>query len=359
MSSFVTSAGVTPGLVFGEMAQFNLAGIQEVNMVHIELFHHFMTNNMSGYEDHHPEMGDLVKTASVRHALREPYLMYQALALAARHLCFVRPDNAAFYQSQAIHLQTRAIAIFNSLDVGYLQRTTANLVSVFLFSCLLGFQSLCDVLSHRDHDFPTALARFLSYLRLHRGVNRILEGHGHELNESEVAPIFELSRDYYTVGGSGHECDDIRRRILLVPDLSNEALEATLKAIDLLQYVIDAEPQAATRAHVLLPWTVMIAPEFVELLEAGRPEALAVLGYYFLALHHCRDVWMFCGSGHFLLTSLSTYLGPKWGDWIATPCRLLRESLEREDAESLVEIETNLFLSEQSGGQASTSYWKQ
>ncbi|KAM7207492.1 hypothetical protein V8F20_002178 [Naviculisporaceae sp. PSN 640] len=350
------AAGLAYGAGTGEMPQFTLGGLQEVNMIHMELFHHFMTDRLllSGA---FPTMGiDLIKTSAVQYALREPYLMYQILSVGARHLCFLRPENTAFYQSQAVHLQSRAVNLFNSLDLGYLQRSRGNVVAAFLFSSLVGFQSLCDMLSHRDHDFSAALARFLTYLRIHRGIDRVLDGHRHELAESEIASVIQGIRggrrqQWFGVGqagpsssaaghgqGHGHECDDLRRRILLLPDLNNQALEQVLEAIDLLQYVIDSGDSqhagtAASRSHILLSWPALVGDSFVELVETGRPEALAVLGYYFLALHYCRDVWIFCGgSGHYLLTLLSTYLGHKWADWIATPCRLLRESLEREEA---------------------------
>ncbi|KAK4219930.1 hypothetical protein QBC37DRAFT_74411 [Rhypophila decipiens] len=373
MSSYATSSSnpTTAGLIYGgpgsgEIPQFTLGGLQEVNMGHMELFHHFITDSMM-ISACYPEIsGEVIKTASVQHALREPFLMYQILSVSARHLCFLRPESSAFYQAQAMHLQSRALHLFNSLDVtavgGYLQRSRGNLVSVYLFSLLVGIQSLSEMLSHRDHDFSAALARFLTYLRLHRGVNRLLDGHRHELAESEISPVLEMiGRPPPWLGGQrGHECDDLRRRILLVPDLRNEALDQILKAIDLLQFVIDGHlqlPQHPTcnlenRSHVLLSWPVLVGETFVELLESARPEALAVLGYYFVAMHYARDsVWMFCGSsGHYLLTLLSGYFGHghnnKWADWIATPCQLL---LEREDAQNLhvvgMEAAAGLFLS--------------
>ncbi|KAK3316265.1 hypothetical protein B0H66DRAFT_604565 [Apodospora peruviana] len=351
----------TSGLMIGgDMPSFGLGGpaghLPDINMVHMELLHHYLTNDLTSY----PEMAEHFKHVSMRHALREPYLMYQILALAARHLCYCRPESAVFYQTQAIQLQTRALSLFNSLDVGYFDRSISNLATVFLFSSQLGVQALCDMLSYRDHDFPSALARFMGYLRLHRGVHRVLDGHRAEMVGSDVGPILELGVQWYNVGGEGHECDDIRRRIMSVPDLDAESLDATLKAIDLLQWVIDGEPRAAGRAHVLLSWTTMIGRSFVDLLEAGRPEALAVLAYYFLVLHYCREVWVFGSSGQYFLTSLSNYLGPEWAPWIETPCRLLRQSLEREDAESLDHVDSSLFLADP--GQHSVGggvYWKQ
>lgn len=389
MSSYTTastaSAATAAGLLYGvaaaggEVAQFTLGGLQDINMVHMELLHHFITDKMmiSAY----PELaGELIQTASVQHAMREPYLMYQILSVAARHLCFMRPESTAFYQTQAIHLQARAINLFNSLDMGYLQRSRSNLVSVYLMSSLVGFQSLCEVLSHRDHDFSATLERFLTYLRLHRGVDRVLDGHRHELAESEISPVVlemrgrvgrrqcfgasTVSQASGLSGGGGgsshsHGCDELRRRILLAPDLGDAALGQILEAIDLLQFVIsEGESVAASRSHILLSWPVLVGDAFVELVEAGRPEALAVLGYYFLALHYCRDIWMFCGSGHYLLTLLSSYVGHKWADWVATPYRLLRESLEREDADNLVEIEAaaGLFLAGSSSSGAVTEH---
>ncbi|KAK3381527.1 hypothetical protein B0H63DRAFT_207634 [Podospora didyma] len=297
-----------------------------VDMVHMELFHHYITNFPALY----PPLVGMPLAITMRHALREPYLMHQVLALSAQHLSVLRPHQEGFYRNIAIQLQTQALALFNSLDLGYFDMALDHRVAAFVFSSVLGFHSLCDALSYRDSYFPTSLDRFLRYLHLHRGVHNSSEGRWLEIRESELRTTIEQSMAWYNVNGQGRECDDIRQRAQASANLSMEELEATMKAIDLLQTVFDGRPTPQSRIHILFNWTMMLPTEFVGMMDAGRPEALAVLAYYFLALHHCHNEWMVGDSCHFLLQSVANYLHPDWASWVERPCQMLEEMLNDE-----------------------------
>ncbi|KAK0628952.1 hypothetical protein B0T17DRAFT_488944 [Bombardia bombarda] len=313
-------AGCSPGPVPGPAPGLHLLDDDDdddngppVNLLHMELLYHYLTDTFASYSP----MSDTLQQIIMRHALREPYLMYQVLAVSARHLSVLRPQQADYYHDQAIELQTRALSLFNAIDLASL----TSRVPVFVFSSTLGFHALYDMLSHRDDTFASALARFTGYLRLHRGVYHVMDGHGDEIAQSELKPIIELGKQWYVMAGEGHECDDLRARI----EARTEELEAARRAISLLQCVFDGKPTPAARIHVLLAWTTMIPRPFVAMLEAGRPEAMAVLAYYFLALHLCREVWIIGDSGRFLLESVAAYLGPEWAPWMERPCQMLQE----------------------------------
>jgi len=265
----------------------------------------------------------------MQQALREPYLMHQILALSARHLSVVRPHSEVFYHNQAIQLQTQALSLFNSIGIGHFDASTSNRVPGFVFAAILGFHSLCDMLSYRDTDFPSALARYVGYLRLHRGVYQINEGHWDEMFETELKPIFDVGRAWFHMSGEGHECDDIRQRIAMA-GLDPESLQATLKAINFVQCIFDSKSAPDNCAHVVASWGVIIPNPFVMMIEAGRPEAMVVLAYYFLALHLCRGVWMVGDSGQHLFSLVVNYLGHDWADWLEQPCEMMREFMEED-----------------------------
>lgn len=302
-----------------------------VDMVHMELLYHYVSDNGGIY----PLLDDCLKHIIMATALREPYLMHSVLALSAHHLSVIRPSQQPFYHNLAIQLQTRALSLFNSIDVSFFGDSTEKRIPVFIFSCVLGFHALCDFLSHRDGSFEAALARYQTYLRLHRGMHIVMAGHWDELRNTELSVIFdELWPRRFRVRLEGQELDDIRRRIES-SGLDPDELVATQKAIDLVQAVLEAQPGPKHRAYVLGSWAALISQPFVEMLEKGRPEALAVLAYYFLALHYCRDVWMVGGAGEFLLTLLVNYFrGGEWEAWVEPPHRMLNDSLGKEAFES-------------------------
>lgn len=296
-----------------------------VDMVHMELLHHYITD-----ESMYPLVDGSMKDIIMATALREPFVMHSVLALSAHHLGVVRPAQSRFYHNLAIQLQTRALSLFNSIDVSQLEDSIEKRIPVFIFSCVIGFHALCDMLSHRDGDFGAAMARYLQYLRLHRGIHNVMQGHWDSLRQTELKVIFDdMVPQWFQANVEGRECDGLRERIRSA-GLDAKELEAAERAIDLVQWVFDARPSPTSRAYVLCAWAVMLGRPFACMLEAGRPEALAVLAYFFLALHHCREVWMIGGAGQYLLTLLADHFrGGEWYAWVEPPYRMLQESLER------------------------------
>ncbi|KAK4453906.1 sterol uptake control protein 2 [Podospora aff. communis PSN243] len=304
-----------------------------VNMGHAELLHHFLTDSDMVYSLAVSMARDIV----IAQALREPYLMHQCLALSASHLSVIRPHLASYYHNQAIQLQTQALTLFNAIDISQFEISVAHRVPGFVFSAILGFHALCDMLSYRDADFPSALARYVSYLRLHRGVYQIMEGHWEEIRETDLKPIIEAGIGWFEMESEGHECDDIRQRISQA-GLDEETLKATMKAIGFVQCVFDGRPVPVGRTHILVSFGVMIPKAFFDLLESGRPEAMVVLAYYFLALHTCRSVWMIGGAGEHLFELVVNYLGEQWESWLERPKELMRMLKEEDGGDEMFTI---------------------
>ncbi|KAK0641189.1 acyl-CoA N-acyltransferase [Cercophora newfieldiana] len=313
-----------------------------INMLHAELLHHFLTDSDMVYSLAVTIARDIVMSQ----ALRGPYLLHQVLALSARHLAIVRPHAASFYHNTAIQLQTHALTMFNAIDVEDFEN---HRVPGFIFSAVLGFHALCDMLSYRDPDFQSALARFVGYVRLHRGVYSVMEGHWEEIRETELKPILEAGMKWYEMGGEGPECDDIRERIAgRTGELSEEERAAAGKAVGWVQCVMDG---GVERTHMILSWGVMIQREFWGLIERGAPEAMVVLGYYFLALQRCRKVWMIGDAGEYLFGLVVAYvesLGGEWAEWMRRPRELMaRFTIARPspaDAERIGEIHISAMM---------------
>ncbi|KAK3503447.1 hypothetical protein B0T13DRAFT_486292 [Neurospora crassa] len=304
-----------------------------VNMVHMELLYHFTTDVFFTFAP----FGDSARSLTMNHALGEPYLMYQILALSARHLSVLRPHREAFYHHHAIQLQTHALTLFNSIDMAHFDACIEKRVPLFLFSSILGVHALCDTLSYRDAEFPATLTRIVGYLHLHRGIYGVLEGHMDEMRQSELKPIIEAGIRLYDTRGSGPECDEIlhrlESRLSQEDDDDKERLHGLRQAMHRVQFIFDATSSPTAKVQMMLAWGTMLTKPVMGMLEEGKPEVLAVLAYYFVCLHLCRKAWIAGDSGRFLLDSLARYmasLGPEWSEWIETPCRLLNEADERE-----------------------------
>ncbi|KAH8887510.1 hypothetical protein GQ53DRAFT_655618 [Thozetella sp. PMI_491] len=330
--SSVTTSSPQPSAI-PEVAPFSPPPGDQVSveMAHMALLHHYLTDPFGvTFTDQETHM----RSVTTKYALQTPYLMYQVLALSARHYGSAHPEQAAYYHGMAIRLQTRALSLFNSTGVdtmveGDSSSDSSRRVPILIFSSILGTHALCDTLSFRDDDFSMTLARFAGYMRLHRGVQKVLRGHMSNLQTSELEPLINQGIAWYTAKGVGTECDDIRQRIEDAgTNMESESLEACRKAINHLQWAFDAGlPRPSDRGFIAISWPIMIDLPFALMLEQGRPEALVVLGYYFLLLHYWKAFWVIGDTtGEHLLESLARYLGPSWSSWLQAPFRLLRES---------------------------------
>ena len=308
-------------------------------MVHIELFHHFLSSTY-GFLEPEQATSRLIKDTAVKHAVTTPFLMHQLLAFAARHRSSVCPDRDRFFRRLAAQLQGEAISLFGRVDLNCV--TPAERVSIFLFSSFLGFQDLCETLAalrEEEEDevvvgggggggvprFDAWMERYMRYVHLHRGVHKVISGSWPELRGSELRPLLEAGEEMFKASGTGGECDDLRARIAKAERLSAEDKVACCEAIRHLQWVFDGRPVVRERMNVLLAWVPMLPDGFVRLLERGCNEAFCVLAYYFVLLHFCRDVWFVSGSGEYLLKLLDEYLGPEWEEWMVRPKELIKE----------------------------------
>lgn len=158
-----------------------------INMDHLKLFEHFRGDNfMLANIDWQTPIAD-IKEIFVREAFSAPYLMYECLAFAARHLSVEGPpDMKNFYLEQAITLQTRALAIFNA-STPVINEDTC--LAHFIFSNLLAQHTLVDTLAFRDSSLELFIGHFLNYIGLNRGVESVCRGSWPYLMKSELRPV--------------------------------------------------------------------------------------------------------------------------------------------------------------------------
>lgn len=76
------------------------------------------------------------------------------------------------------------------------------------------------------------------------------------------------------------------------------------------------------------------------MMEARRPEALAVLAYYALLLHYGRDMWQVGDVGRYLIGIIGEGIGKEWWEWVEGPWR---EIMGVEGERGRVECAEQLF----------------
>jgi hypothetical protein len=293
-----------------------------VNMLHIQLLHHFTTETTKTimFDESDAKRSQDV---TMKAALSAPYLMQEILALAALHMSVLFPDQREFYHHQASGLQTCALSIFNS---SHLEVNAGNCIPIVLFSSLLAMHSLCDVVTSPDDDFSNFLNSFIRCLDLHRGIRAIASHSWHLLRQSELQGVLEAGEELHcTTDLVGKECDDLRA-LLNSADVGQTSMKACQAAIDHLQRTFDMEQMSGGRNNTFTTWPVLVPAEYMDLLMKRSPEALIILAHYAVVLHSHREDWFISEGGRYLINSISRHLGSYWDKWMAWPNSVLLES---------------------------------
>ncbi|KAK4235021.1 hypothetical protein C8A03DRAFT_37150 [Achaetomium macrosporum] len=322
------SAGSGPGLL-GE----------GYSLLHLELFHHFDRNFSSSFSPGLQDLEPLLRLA-VREAFAWPYLMDELLAVSAAHKSTLVDDRdnsgssrKALYRTEATRLQTRAVARLGSIS--QCEISDENCVSLFLFSIFLGQHALFDVFSSLPRgDLAAVLDRFTHCLGLHRGIRVIASRSWPRVcAQLQLGPEHLEPPDPHVAAAAvgqrrGTECAALVELLRSKSQLTSPAKQACGDAVEQLQRMFDSSqlPGTARRFIVVQEWMVRVSVAYVDLLAERRPEALVILAYYGVLLHHAREYWPVGRAGSYLIRSITAHLGSYWAEWLRWPNSMLDAS---------------------------------
>lgn len=292
-------------------------------MLHFELLYHLSTKTIPSLELGSERLG-VPAMELFQICVSAPYLMNEALALAALHLAVISPpEKQDFYKSQAEYLQTQALSIFNSTKT---EVTAESCGAIFLFSLTLGNHLLCDALVFRDTDFHLFMDKLCHSIQLFRGVRVVAGMSFHMLAETPLRPLFRFDKlPSETDSFLGSECRKLLD-LIISARLGQSITDCYKEAIEYLQLAKNSakpDSQFMPKKSPIAGWPVRVSDEYMEALIARRPEALVILAHYAVLLHGIRDSWLFCDSGSFLIQAINSYLGPEWEEWMAFPNSVL------------------------------------
>ncbi|KAJ6114046.1 hypothetical protein N7523_007363 [Penicillium sp. IBT 18751x] len=312
-----------PGSPHGDSAD-SLEDVSPVNMMHVELLHHFASEMKSLFEAdfNHAQVSSL---DILGHCLSAPYLMNEVLALSSLHMSIIRPDLQQIYRHRAFHMQQHALAIFNAIKP---ELNKDSCLALFLFSSLLGVHMLCDTLVFRSGSFNTFLDNFTQYIRLHQGVRAVTDGCWEFLRQTELAPLLNVADSF--PGASTSISNEYQRLLKLVEsaELGESITKTYHHAIMSLQRVTAAAmSHSASRgnSHAIIAWPVIVGADYIDLLSSRQPEGLVILAHYAVLLHTRRDYWIVGDGGRYLIESISQLLGPAWETWLSWPNQSLQQ----------------------------------
>ncbi|KAJ5317811.1 hypothetical protein N7508_002319 [Penicillium antarcticum] len=297
---------------------------ENINLKHMELLIHLTTNKDTfslGLTANDDSTGSELAFA-LKTSLESPYLLHQLLAFSARHLAYLHPDRPDSYLHQAVTLQTSAASLFTAVGTEVNQ---SNCVAVLLFSSILGHQLLADTLAKRPPEgLDEFMTSYVQFVEMHRGIHTIAMTAWPQLMKTELEPILSWSSQFTAREPRGHDCQQVRELIVGSKSLLEDEKKTCLPVIDYLQVGFDAvsaDEEQGNRHHMLCTWPMLGSSEFTALLAAKQHEALVILAYYALLLHHGRHLWQVQDAGVYMLQIITVYLGTGWDYWLEYPRR--------------------------------------
>ncbi|KAJ5813578.1 uncharacterized protein N7503_000328 [Penicillium pulvis] len=298
----------------------------DVNIDHMELLIHLTLDNnvicLSLGDDAFTNPVSL--SLALKAGLKSSYLLYELLAISALHLASLNPTRSDLHWHQAITLQSRALAMFNS---EYKAINETNCVDILLFSSILGHHLLADTLAKRDPGGLEAFMRnYIHCIEIHRGIHTIAMTAWPQLVKSELEPILSASSRFTSRSPRGCECQRIFELVDTCEGLDHDGKEACQLMIRHLQVGLDAaatEQQQGYRHYMIYTWLMLAPPKFIDLLYERRPEALILLAYYAILLHYGRNMWQVRDAGVYLFKMIRDYLHPQWNAWLQYPQELI------------------------------------
>ncbi|KAL6900049.1 hypothetical protein GGI43DRAFT_423175 [Trichoderma evansii] len=271
---------------------------QNYDLSNLALLHHFETNMMKP-PHYHFVLDD---------SDGGPLLQLILLRFAALHLGVINADatEEQQYRQQAVQLQMRALALYNSLNP---EVTAQNCTTVFLFFSLTGLHMLHDTVN-TEPDKLELLEKFIQFMHFYHGLGTIINRGWHVIRNSELKIIFDPIVAMDRPGAkSGEECEGLMRLLLAAKErLGPELAQAVFD-----QY--SALPEPINR-QVILGWLLRTPAEYLNLLNMRQPEAFALLAHWAVILHWGRSFWVYGHAGRILL----------WDHWMAWPNQAIRHT---------------------------------
>lgn len=295
-------------------------------MMQLKLLNHFLSEESALPFRSSNVAGPICCSALVAMGEECEYLMTEILAFSARHMALQQPARKAFYMEHAAIFHARAISLFSATHVDL---ESTRILNIVFFSWLVGTYLLSDM-ALADSQQISMVSRFLQYADVYRGVRTTTMAAWHQLGKSEDRKILGafLSQGIASMAREGRGTETLRVRSLISNSLglSQEVKNSHVRALDLIQSVIDVKLHENSQEsgqdicmHMCFAWPLIVDQELFDLAKQHRPESLLVLAFFAVMLYWCEGFWMFGHTGRLLLESISASIGPGWEQWLQWP----------------------------------------
>ncbi|KAL7922693.1 hypothetical protein ACQKWADRAFT_292152 [Trichoderma austrokoningii] len=327
------STSSTPSLTLPSVPIITSMTRQGDRLLEFQLWHQYISSTSKTLVMNSPASTDIWQKDVPRLALEgRTYLIDAVLSVAALHLRFKNPEDRVMIEASHAYSASTLAEYCRSLNKGI---TAENADALFLTSCLIAFQATASRLfikedsdltdpseSHRRYALP------LSWFHAFQGVKTIVATSWQWIRNSATVKVVIDSQpgfmlDLNPLGPEsffGHLLDDLDEE-LEQEDESNRAAtnQGYFHAVCVLNW---AHKNQYAPSALALPSTV--SRRYVELVEAKRPRALAILACFFALLKRMDNVWWLDDVARREVMGLVSLFetGSKWWRHLEWPIRI-------------------------------------
>ncbi|KAI1364591.1 hypothetical protein F5Y08DRAFT_204809 [Xylaria arbuscula] len=316
-----TVTGSTPAPIYKTPEPLPLSSTttKKNRMLELKLLHNFTTVTAKTLSVSSPVLEKIWRETVPELAFSSAsYLADTLLAVSALHLRSSSPHDRELIRASHSYMASACSEYGACLSKGV---TESNAEALFLTSALIAFQSTASRIFTRDdiNDRTSGYSLPLSWFHSFQGVKAVVAATWQWLRISTIViPIIE-SQPALNLDLSGHPTffsnlmvglDDEIAKFESDPATHLETRSAYQHAIAVLDW---AHKIPYTGAPLVFLATV--SRRFIELLEARRPRALAILASYFALLKCLDDVWWLKGVARREIMGIVSLFDPDDDEW--------------------------------------------
>lgn len=255
------------------------------------------------------------------------YLVDAILSVAALHLRALHPEDRALVQASHAYSASTLAAYCAALNTGI---TPDNAEALFLTASLIAFQSTASRIFNKD-DANNASSRYavpLAWFHAFQGVKAVVASSWQWISGSSAVKAVIDSQPSFTLNMNPRANDSFFGHLMegLDEELSTEEPHHVVASGQAYAHAVCVINWAHTNyyAAASLAFPSTVSKRFVELVEAKRPRALAILACFFALLKRMDGVWWLQDVARREVMGLVSLFEPrsKWWKHLEWPIRI-------------------------------------
>ncbi|KAF4471485.1 hypothetical protein FALBO_1608 [Fusarium albosuccineum] len=303
-------------------------------MLELRLMHHYTNVTSKTLLTNSPAAEDIWQRAVPQMAFSgngKTYLADAILSVAALHLRSMAPDDKALVRASHSYSASSLSAYCASLENGI---TADNAEALFLTATLIAFQASASrifVKDDGDTDPNDPNARYtppLSWFHAFQGVKTVVATSWQWIRHSDIVKVVIDSQPSFQLNLNPRSPDSFFGHLLegLEEELINEDPRFVATTGQAYSHSVSVINWAHKNYHAAaaLAFPATVSRRFVDLVDAKRPRALAILACFFALLKRMDNVWWLQDVSRREVMGLVSMFEPrsKWWRHLEWPIRI-------------------------------------